>query len=178
MTPPWVVIAASVLSALLAAYATHRWAAKRERSTGITTVASKAADEIHESLLNLYRLVNQARISQPDQRAVAEAVASWQVVALRHKSRMPSQMRHLRHSLWDALSTLFGGSGASDLIPEVMDEPVPPFDYKWWEGALCYLEYVMAVVSAWRDDPSSANKIECLRYGDWLRVTGRDSRVA
>lgn len=174
--PLWVPFASASASALAAVVATHRLSGRRDRTSTSAAVRSQAADDLHEQLLNLHRLVRNSRTGMPHERAVAEAVAAWGQVFRRHKSRLPSQMRHLQHSMWDCLGTFFGPPGGSDLIPEVMDEPAAAFDGHWWEATLTYLDYVLAGVAKWRDDPASASKIKCLNFNDWLIATERNPR--
>ena len=173
MTGTWVPLASAGIAALVGAFANSRWNLRNTRRSASEAASGQAAAELHEALLSLHRLVREARADWPEPSVVTERVTAVTKAVERHKSRLPSSLTHLDHSVWDSMGTLFGGPGASGRVPEVTYEPMHAFDYRWWDAGLTYLRYALAAVAFWPDHPHASARIKCLACGDWLRETER-----
>lgn len=158
------------VGAVVGSVVTHRLTSRREERHDQRDQTREAAVALRDALANLKTVIE---TSQPtglvSSRTVVEAVTWWGRAYERWETWLPSNARHLHHSVACAVAEHFGAVGQGYRIPDMASAPLADnLDHEWQEKANRYVSYLIS----WMDE--SNRRREWLdrphNFDDWLKV--------
>ena len=163
----------TVLGAFVGAFLSSRFGYQQGALAEGDRRRREAADAAIPQLLQLRRLLRNAETSRSTNEWATTVESAYEALDdARHL--LPQGLRHLKRSIRASLGEAMGPVAVADTDPQMLEYELSPYDHRWTDYALEYLDEAIDYIREWRD--SGRSKISALSmrdYDDWLAFTGR-----
>lgn len=160
----WVAATAVVISviALFRGEIRHRRGAPED-------ARRRAVDNIVEALGPVVAVIEHANVKMPTSSYISAAMQNFERQCLRWEPMLPTEAKHVRVSVRQAMAHCFGPPASGAMDPAAAEKPVYPFDKYWWDIGTTYLDHARDCLGSWLVDDRRGPKVRLVPYYQWRR---------
>lgn len=146
-----------------------RGALRKASRAAATQRRGQAAASLRGAVQGLHDVLWDRCIGEPvDESAIAEAMTAFERLARRHEYLLPAGSVHLRLSVREAMTCVFGAPAVAALHCDARRRSADAFDGYWADVSLTWLEHAVGRLHDWEDDPR-VKRLPLQPYYSWRR---------